>query len=72
MRRALHTLAGDFERREVPHYGRYVAEAAVTDEHGVVRLPPDPFPKLAAGLAAAAVAFGLMSQVGRLRRSATR
>jgi glyoxylase-like metal-dependent hydrolase (beta-lactamase superfamily II) len=72
MRRDLHTLAADFGRREVPHYGRYVTEAAVTDEHGVVRLPPDPFPKLAAGLAAAAVAFGLMSQVGRLRRSAFR
>ena len=72
MRQALHGLAANFERQEVPQYGRYTTEPAVTDEHGVVRLPPDPFPKIAAGLAAAAVAFGLMSQAGKLRRSAYR
>lgn len=72
MRQALHALANDFQRREVPVYGRYAQHPAVTDEHGIVRLPPDPFPKVAAGLAAAAIAFGLMSQAGRLRRSAYR
>lgn len=72
MRQALHALAANFERTELPAYGRYARDAAVTDEHGIVRLPPDPFPKVAAGLAAAAVAFGLMSQAGRMRRSAYR
>jgi glyoxylase-like metal-dependent hydrolase (beta-lactamase superfamily II) len=72
MRQQLHTLAENFENMEVPHYGRYVRDPAVSDEHGIVRLPPDPFPKVAAGLAAAAIAFGLVSQAGRLRRSAYR
>jgi len=72
MRQALRSLAANFERTEVPQYGRYAKEPAVTDEHGIVRLPPDPFPKVAAGLAAAVVAFGLMSQAGRLRRSGYR
>jgi glyoxylase-like metal-dependent hydrolase (beta-lactamase superfamily II) len=72
MRAELKLLAETFERTEVPAYGRYAHEPAITDEHGIVRLPPDPFPKVAAGLAAAAVAVGLMSQAGRLRRSAYR
>ena len=71
MREALHALAANFER-EVPRYGRYAKDPAVTDEHGIVRLPPDPFPKVAAGLAAAAIAVGLMAQAGRMRRSAYR
>jgi glyoxylase-like metal-dependent hydrolase (beta-lactamase superfamily II) len=70
MRKGLHLLAQNFERFEVPHHGRYGQEPAVTDEHGIVRLPPDPFPKVAAGVAAALVAFGLVSQAGRWRRSA--
>lgn len=72
MRETLQSLAADFERTELPSYGRYVKDPAVTDEHGIVRLPPDPFPKVAAGLAAAAVAAGLISQAGRMRRSAYR
>jgi glyoxylase-like metal-dependent hydrolase (beta-lactamase superfamily II) len=72
MRESLHALAANFERTEVPQYGRYVRDPAVTDEHGIVRLPPDPFPKVAAGLAAAAIAFGLMAQASRMRRSAYR
>ena len=70
MRQALHYLADNFDRFEVPEYGRYAQEPAVTDEQGIVRLPPDPFPKVAAGLAAAAVAVGLASQASRWRRSA--
>ena len=46
MRRALHYLADHFEEVEVPEYGRYAKEPAITDEHGIVRLPPDPFPKI--------------------------
>ena len=72
MRESLHALAANFQNSEVPAYGRYAQHPAVTDEHGIVRLPPDPFPKVAAGLAAAAIAFGLMSKAGRLRRSAYR
>ena len=72
LREALHALAANFQRSEVPVYGRYAQQPAVTNEHGIVRLPPDPFPKLAAGLAAAAVAFGLMAHASRLRRSAYR
>lgn len=72
MRQALHALAANFQRSEVPSYGRYAHQPAVTDEHGIVRLPPDPFPKLAAGLAAAAIAFGLMSQFGRGRHIESR
>jgi glyoxylase-like metal-dependent hydrolase (beta-lactamase superfamily II) len=72
MRRALHELAAGFELTEVPRYGRYAQEPAITDEHGIVRLPADPFPKVAAGLAASVVALGLISQAGRMRRSAYR
>jgi len=72
MRKALHQLAANFESTEVPRYGRYAKEPAVTDEHGVVRLPPDPFPKVAAGLAASAIAIGLLAQAERMRRSAYR
>lgn len=70
MRQALHYLADHFEEVEVPEYGRYAKEPAITDEHGIVRLPPDPFPKVAAGLALAAVAVGVAAQAGRLRRQA--
>ena len=72
MRERLHALAANFDRTEVPVYGRYAKDPAVTDEHGIVRLPPDPFPKVAAGLAAAVVAAGLISQAGRMRRAAYR
>ena len=72
MRQALHALAANFQRSEVPAYGRYANQPAVTDEHGIVRLPPDPFPKIAAGLTAAVVAFVLMSSVGLIRRAESR
>ena len=72
MRAGLKLLAETFEQTEVPVYGRYAHEPAVTDEHGIVRLPPDPFPKVAVGLAAAAIAVGLASQASRWRREAYR
>lgn len=72
MRQSLHHLADHFEDVEVPAYGRYSQEPAVTDERGIVRLPADPFPKVAAGLAAAAVAVGLAAQAGKWRRQAYR
>lgn len=46
----------------VPGHGRYVPEAARADETGVTYLPPpafDPVPKIATGVAAAAVVAGI-------------
>jgi glyoxylase-like metal-dependent hydrolase (beta-lactamase superfamily II) len=55
MRRDLRALAARFENVEVPSLGRYAVEPAVTDERGIIRLPPDPLPKVMAGAAVAAV-----------------
>ncbi|MEN3340525.1 MAG: hypothetical protein V7647_4201 [Acidobacteriota bacterium] len=55
MRRDLRALAARFENIEVPSMGRYAVEPAVTDERGIIRLPPDPLPKVMAGAAVAAV-----------------
>ena len=66
MRAALRDLASRFEEREVPRFGRYARQPAVTDERGIVSLPPDPLPKVAAGIAVAAgVAWGLAHNRGR-------
>jgi hypothetical protein len=70
MRAALHDLVGHFREREVPRFGRYSAQPAVTDEHGIVMLPPDPFPKVAAGVLAAAIGIGLAMRGNRARRDA--
>jgi glyoxylase-like metal-dependent hydrolase (beta-lactamase superfamily II) len=60
MRSQLHELASHFDKREVPSVGRYARQPAVTDDRGIVSLPPDPLPKVAAGVAiAAGVAWGL-------------
>jgi glyoxylase-like metal-dependent hydrolase (beta-lactamase superfamily II) len=60
MRLRLRSLAARFSEREVPRFGRYARRPAVTDERGIVALPPDPLPRFAAGLAVAAVvAWGL-------------
>jgi hypothetical protein len=57
---------------QAPNYGRYVAEPAQFDEaRGVVVLPspvPDPLPKVAAGVAAAAlVGAGIYFAAGAVR-----
>jgi glyoxylase-like metal-dependent hydrolase (beta-lactamase superfamily II) len=71
MRAELRRLASRFAQREVPSYGRYARQPAITDEHGIVSLPPDPLPKVAAGFAiAAAVAVGIAQQ--RRRSAAAR
>jgi len=63
MRAELRRLASRFEQDEVPSFGRYVRLPAITDGHGIVSLPPDPLPKVAAGVAiAAAVALGIAQQ----------
>lgn len=56
----LRDLADRFRQREVPRFGRYTDRPAVTDARGIVSLPPDPLPKVAAGAAMmAGVAWGL-------------
>jgi glyoxylase-like metal-dependent hydrolase (beta-lactamase superfamily II) len=40
MRDALYKLSNKFDALAVPHHGRYVDEPAITDETGVVYLPP--------------------------------
>lgn len=64
MRDELRALAAEFERREVPAVGRYSERPAVTDEQGIVSLPPDPLPKVLAG---AVVAAGLTYAISRSR-----
>jgi glyoxylase-like metal-dependent hydrolase (beta-lactamase superfamily II) len=60
MREDLRRLAATFADREVPAFGRYSRQPAVTDERGIVSLPDDPLPKVLAGVAVAAgVAWGL-------------
>ncbi len=60
MRAGLRELSARFAEREVPRFGRYARQPAITDEHGIVSIPPDPLPRVAAGVAVmAAVAWGL-------------
>lgn len=60
MRAELRELAARFAEREIPGFGRYARQSAITDEHGIVMLPADPLPKVAAGVAiVAGVAWGL-------------
>lgn len=65
----LRRLAAGFDQREVPTMGRYAKQPAVTDERGIVSLPPDPLPKLLAGLATAAIVLGVAIQATRLRNA---
>jgi glyoxylase-like metal-dependent hydrolase (beta-lactamase superfamily II) len=54
MRRQLRDLADRFERY-MPASGRYIPYPAVTDERGVVSLPPKPGYAVSAGTVAAAI-----------------
>jgi glyoxylase-like metal-dependent hydrolase (beta-lactamase superfamily II) len=67
MRDELRRLAATFEEREVPSFGRYAHQPAITDEKGIVSLPADPLPKVVAGVA---VAAGLAWSLTRRRRHA--
>lgn len=65
VRAELRALADRFAAREVPRYGRYARQPAITDENGILMLPPDPLPKLATGvaiMAAFAVGYSLVRQ----------
>ena len=68
MRDALRTLAAHFDEEEVPRIGRYSETPAITDERGLVRLPPDPLPKVLAGVA---IAAGLAWTLATRRRRET-
>jgi glyoxylase-like metal-dependent hydrolase (beta-lactamase superfamily II) len=71
MRRELRALAARFDELERPNFGRYARQPAVTDERGIVRLPPDPLPRLLVGsAAAAAVAWTVAAGAARARRRA--
>lgn len=64
--RELSTLAREFDERAVPRGGRYASQPAVTDEDGVVSLPPKPFDALPAiatvvGITAVGVAAFLLA-----------
>jgi glyoxylase-like metal-dependent hydrolase (beta-lactamase superfamily II) len=60
MRERLYVLAEHFDAIERPRFGRYATQPAIADESGVVLLPPDPLPKVLAGLGAIAAMAGLM------------
>lgn len=62
LQQSLQLLAERFDELHRPRHGRYVQEPAITDQQGIVSLPPpvpDPVPKIVAGVALAAV-LGMM------------
>ena len=65
MRRDLRALAARFDELEVPRIGRYSKEPAITDERGIVRLPPDPLPKVLAGAAIAGIVAVALARQNR-------
>jgi glyoxylase-like metal-dependent hydrolase (beta-lactamase superfamily II) len=70
MRRDLRALAARFDELEVPRFGRYAKQPAITDERGIVRLPPDPLPKILASAAVAGLmTWGLTRRSSRPRRA---
>ena len=69
MRAGLRALASAFDDEQIPSIGRYARQPAIMDERGIVALPPDPLPKIAAGLVVAAgLAFTIAAQ--RRRKAA--
>lgn len=67
-------LARDFDHRARPDHGRYVAQPAVTNEHGVISMPPRSTPQvrwgMLSGVAAATFASTwLIRRFGRKSRS---
>jgi glyoxylase-like metal-dependent hydrolase (beta-lactamase superfamily II) len=63
MRAQLQALLRDWDRTAVPSHGRYIREPAVTNEQGIVHLPPpvaDPHVPVVAGVAVLAAVGVLM------------
>jgi len=64
LRSELHALADHFREVGMPQDGRYVRAPAVTDEQGIVYVPPpmnDPVPKVLLGAAVAAGVLGFLA-----------
>ncbi|MFN7138346.1 MAG: MBL fold metallo-hydrolase [Limisphaerales bacterium] len=66
----LQKLADNFERDAIPKHGRYVGQPAITDENGVISVPPpasDPWRKAAAvGIGVLTIgAFALLVRANR-------
>ncbi|HEY7771036.1 MBL fold metallo-hydrolase, partial [Longimicrobium sp.] len=68
LRDELRALAADFRNRAMPARGRYVKEPAVTDERGLVSVPPRAIDADKV-MIAAGVAFGLGILLARAARS---
>jgi glyoxylase-like metal-dependent hydrolase (beta-lactamase superfamily II) len=64
MRRQLNALVRDWYRQAVPSHGRYVRRPAVTDERGVVEVPPPVYDPQLLAVAGVAAAAGLMVLAG--------
>jgi glyoxylase-like metal-dependent hydrolase (beta-lactamase superfamily II) len=69
MRRDLHLLAREFERRAVPGHGRYVGRPAIADVTGVVAVPPPVPDRLARLLLGVGAGLLLAFAVRRVTRS---
>jgi glyoxylase-like metal-dependent hydrolase (beta-lactamase superfamily II) len=69
MRRDLRALAARFGEREVPAFGRYAQHPAIMNERGIVRLPPDPLPKVMAAAAIAGLMAWTLTRQTRVRRA---
>jgi glyoxylase-like metal-dependent hydrolase (beta-lactamase superfamily II) len=70
LRAELTALALHFNELARPRKGRYVPSPAITDERGIVSVPPkpaDPFPKILAGLAVAGIAGAAITHSMRKR-----
>jgi glyoxylase-like metal-dependent hydrolase (beta-lactamase superfamily II) len=64
----LHELARNFDSLAVPSRGRYVRQAAVADERGVVAVPPsvsDPLPRMLLGAGMALIAGAVLKRSRR-------
>jgi glyoxylase-like metal-dependent hydrolase (beta-lactamase superfamily II) len=68
MRERLYLLAEHFDALERPRFGRYATQPAIMDENGVLILPPDPLPKVLAGVGAVAATAGLIWSARAARR----
>ena len=66
----LERLAREFDRLAVPRKGRYVGRPVISNENGVIEIPPapaSPFPTLAAGIGMAVIAGLLVRKAARAR-----
>jgi glyoxylase-like metal-dependent hydrolase (beta-lactamase superfamily II) len=71
MRRALDTLANNFDRMARPRFGRYARQPAKLRSDGAFDLPPDPFPLVAGSLALLAVGGVMLARTYRRPTSPT-